>query len=449
MTDLLSSKMNLMSFDNTLKIYRQSIGSSFYTPKQGYQFHITRPSFKTETKVINQPVSNIGEPFTLKGIDRRGIGNYTIERQNFLADDPLPRQLYELDKSYDKPEITLSEKTLNQMFRTLVADESDILWLNEKARLLATGLTEAQLKVMLPLGRPQRQIYKNTNLAEASKNVESKMNVIHQALNQNRLETKADIQAVSQDIINLLGNVTNLRNMTSAEMIKLKEVVNRLKLPKTLREAGFSQRLFSKDQYNASSGVINAYIISKTDLANLQAPITVLRSGKPPASWSLSSLITNWPAGDSKQAGDDLNFPALFLDLENNTIIDQKTAFSLVYSGVDNGIISGKPLPAKAGLSPPNPPPLNIKLPKVGEQAGDVASLTPSNRQPKMLSDDDLNRLPLDRLIKYGRALARYQGFANIRDYIRQKYNMDDAGIDNLLADINLTRNEVRALRYI
>jgi uncharacterized protein YnzC (UPF0291/DUF896 family) len=455
-----SGKMSAVTYDNNLSRYLPTLGVSFDKIKKGTTSEIDRPSFKAVAEPISASIPRFQEilvprsdPIKIPNVDRRGIGNYEIQRINFLQDAPKARELIDfekLEKQQEREEgvkIRFGDKTFEQMFQIKEADPSDLQWLNEKRRLLATGLTEDQLQIRKPLGREQRTINKKINLAEASQNltqsVGDKLSVIQTALTQNRLETKQDIDAVSQEIVKLLSNVADINKISATEFVKLKQVIDRIKLPKTLKEAGFTHRLWDKAEYTAQSGVINAYIISRTDMANLQTPLAVLRTGKNPAQWSLSSLITTWPVGNSKKNGDNPTFPALYLDLENNVVISQDQAFDLVSAGVDNGILSGTPF-QQSGV--PKAP--LLVQPSIGANMGDVARSYPQN-PPAMMSDFDIDSLTQKRLMKYGRALSRYHGFANLRTYVKDKYALDETQTDSLLNDINLTRAEVKALNYV
>ena len=348
--------------------------------------------------------------------------------------------------------IQFGDKTFKDLFNIREPDPTDTAWIAEKNRLLATGLTEAQIAIQKPLGRDQRTFTKNVNIAESGRKVEQtltdKLNTIQASLTQGRLETKQDIDAVQATIMQLLGNVANIQNFTQAELIKVKQVIDRLKLPKTLAEAGFDHRLFDKAEYLRNQGPINAYMISKTSIANLQTPIAVIRGGRPDARWTLSTLYSNWPVGNSAQAYDDPNLPSLYLDLEHNSIIEQAAAIRLVQTGVDNGILSGQPVQVNINLGGPQPPPPPPPPAPLGARIGDVVPVGPQRPPQRTFTNDEVNTMINPQLINYGRVLARYHNFTNLREYVKQKYGFDDARTDTLLTDIPLTRAEVVSLNY-
>jgi hypothetical protein len=369
-----SSKLTYKSFDylgeksNPNIGEEATLGPSFTKTREGKPFQIKRQSFLTQTTVIKDIQPTV--PLVIPGVDRRGVGNNEIRRENFIRTQPKAREvipfekLQAMDTASQGIKIQFGDKTFKDLFNIREPDPTDVEWLNEKARLLATGLTEAQVAIRKPLGREQRTITKNVNLAEASKNVTQtlgdKLNVIDTALRQNRIETKQDTDAILAQVQQILADVANVDAFSRTELLNIKRVVDRLNLPKTIAEAGFTHRLWDRTEFTQQQGSIIMFILGKTPLADIQQPINVY----PNSRWSLVSLFGNWRSGDSKQPGEDQNFPSQYLDLETNTIIPQGLAFQLAQQGIDNGMLSGKPVPvAPLNINiggppqPPQPPP--------------------------------------------------------------------------------------------
>ena len=155
-----------------------SIGPQFKTPKQGKTFSFDRPAFLTETMVIKTPLGPSG-PFKIPNIDRRGVGNYEIQRVNFLQSQPKGREiipfeiLQKIDREQQGVKVQLGDKFYKEVFQTKQPDSSDIQWITEKNRLLGTrnpatgaNYTELDLTIMKPLGRDQRSVNNKLDLQQ-------------------------------------------------------------------------------------------------------------------------------------------------------------------------------------------------------------------------------------------------------------------------------------------
>ena len=70
---------------------------SVNTPHLQQADFFDRPAFLTETMVIKAPLGPSG-PFKIPGVDRRGVGNYEIQRVNFLQSQPKAREIIPFEK---------------------------------------------------------------------------------------------------------------------------------------------------------------------------------------------------------------------------------------------------------------------------------------------------------------------------------------------------------------
>ena len=98
-----------------------SIGPQFKTPKQGKAFGFDRPSFLTQTMVIKEPLGPSG-PFKIPGVDRRGTGNYEIQRVNFLQSQPKAREIIPFEKLQllDRQQQVLTHFQRNHKFYLII-----------------------------------------------------------------------------------------------------------------------------------------------------------------------------------------------------------------------------------------------------------------------------------------------------------------------------------------
>ena len=322
---------------------------------------LTRPSFLKGTVTINLPMTNKIIP------DRTGTGNYNLMRNNFLQSQPKGRELIpfeiirELQVQQEGVKIQFGDKAFKEMFQIRVPDVTDLQWIAEKQRLLATvnpatgnNWTEAELLIIKPLGRPQRTVPKEFNFGEIgatqqamNTSLSEKLSVIDTAIAQGRLESKADLQAITLILNNVLGDVKGLEMISTIEMKNIKDAIDRMSIPKTLKEAGFSHRLFTRREYDQNKGAINIFILSSVAKQDINSPIKQLdENGLPLRVLDLSKLSssTYFPPGDSKIRGDFIGFPAVYLDLEKKSLIHQNLAFTAILSGVDGGMLEGVPL---------------------------------------------------------------------------------------------------------
>lgn len=320
---------------------------------------LSRPSFLKGTVTINLPMSNKIIP------DRTGTGNYNLIRNNFLQSQPKGRELIpferirELQVQQEGVKIQFGDKAFKEMFQIRVPDVTDLQWIAEKQRLLATvnpstgtNWTEAELLIIKPLGRPQRTVPKEFNFGEIgatqqamNTSLSEKLATIDTAIAQGRLESKNDLQAVTLILNNILGDVKALDTITVTEMKNIKDAIDRMSIPKTLKEAGFTHRIFSRREYDQNRGAINMFILSSVAKQDINSPIKQLDTkGLPWRVLDLANLSNSayFATADSKIRGDYVGYPAYYFDLETKTLLNQPTTFDAVLvRGIDGGMLDG------------------------------------------------------------------------------------------------------------
>ena len=381
-----------------------SIGPQFKTPRPGKAFGFDRPAFLTETTVIKAPLGPSG-PFKIPGVDRRGTGNNELNRVNFLQSQPKGREIIPfeklqlLDRQQQGIKVQLGDKFYKEVFQTKQSDNSDIIWITEKNRLLGTinpatgnNYTEFELQIMKPLGRDQRSVYNKLDLQQLVNlplNLTQRIDLLQQSLVQNRIDSKLDSDAILLNIVQMLGDINNLSQMSNASLLMLKDVLIRLGLPQGNLGAFNLHRLYNRQEYLAEQGPISMYIYNNTAVANLNAPILSL-TGNP---ISLPSLYTAWGTA---------NYQGAYLDLDNFRMISRADAEQLVLAGADNGVLDGQPFPLIALPPPPNPNPPPPGPPPPGPPPPNPnPKPLPPPAKPQPLSNKDITKLTLDQLRNY------------------------------------------------
>ena len=64
-----------------------------------------------------------------------------------------------------------------------------------------------------------------------------------------------ELANIAVEVALILGNIANLDAMTTAQLT-IKNIVDRLGIPKNYRTAGFTHRLFAWNQYRLQQGLI-------------------------------------------------------------------------------------------------------------------------------------------------------------------------------------------------
>ena len=146
---------------------------------------LQRPGFRRDEFMIDDNSKRLD----IKN-KRRGVGNRTIQRPGAKRAPGIPRSIsfnrMSVIGSQNAGIVELGEKTLAKLFEVKVPDKTDITWIAEKQRLLKKYQTEgmtleeakAEVKMNKPLGREQRTITKQANIAQSGLSTADKLDEI-------------------------------------------------------------------------------------------------------------------------------------------------------------------------------------------------------------------------------------------------------------------------------
>lgn len=242
--------------------------------KAGTIFNIQRPSFRLGT---TKTQSVVVKPTDLQKINKRsGLGNYDITRRNFEASEIRPRiagdfdKLQAIDIETQGAKIQLSDKTIEELFKTKVGDKTDTQWLAEKARLTALytarGMTmqqiERELEVNKPLGREQRKITSNQNIGQSSLSLVDKLEEIKHEVEDGRAESRAQQAVLTAQLALIFADTQAISQLSQQQFQGLAQTVARLNLPRNHKQIGLEPRYVDIAYYNANQGLVNLFLFS-------------------------------------------------------------------------------------------------------------------------------------------------------------------------------------------
>ena len=238
-------------------------------PKASQQFFINRPTFNHGTHfqpvAVADNIDNINQ--------RRGVGNFNINRPNFLQSPILPRMvnfdgLAAVDIQNNGIKVQLSGKTLSELLDIKIPDPTDVLWINEKNRLIgvyrAQGMSKEQidreLEINKPLAREQRTLSKNQKLGEANLSIEEKIRELTQEVKDGRVQSQADKAWMVGQFATLLQKSEDIERMSIAEFQNIDRAMIQMNVPRDYRRMGLV-RFYDITNYRANEGLINLYLI--------------------------------------------------------------------------------------------------------------------------------------------------------------------------------------------
>ena len=231
---------------------------------------IQRPGSREGDDMKNQPMKKQ----SIKN-KRSGIGNFTIQRPGAKASSGVSRSIafnrLSVIDSENAGVVELGEKTIKKLFEVKVPDPLDVSWITEKARLLAKyqaeGMTreeaEREIKVNKPLGREQRTITKQQNIAESNLSVSNKIAELKEEVDQGRVESRADQAILTAELTRVFRSVRSLSAMSLSEFNDLKRIAERANIPADRKVLGLDSAYVDKDYYDSNSGKINLLFIGK------------------------------------------------------------------------------------------------------------------------------------------------------------------------------------------
>lgn len=253
------------------------------TKEGGYAFNIQRPAFLVGSKCCKicddskNDYPNNPAPRDLSKINNRnGLGNYDISRRSFEASKIRPRiagdfdKLQALDIETQGVKIQLSEKTIEELFKTKVADKTDTKWLEEKNRLtvlyrsrnMTPEQIERELDINKPLGREQRKINSIQNIGQSNLTISDKIREIKEEVMDGRAENRRQQAVLIGHLALIFNNLQTVENFTREQLIDLSQTVARLNLPRNHKQMGIGPRFIDNLYYNANAGLINLFLFS-------------------------------------------------------------------------------------------------------------------------------------------------------------------------------------------
>lgn len=238
--------------------------------KEGTIFSISRPAFilgVSNINLIEKPPNIVNK--------RHGDGNYNITRNNFESSEIKPRMAgdfkrQEAQEAEEGIKVQLSDKTIQDLFKIKVGDKTDTQWLAEKTRLEALyrlrGMTPdeitRELEVNKPLGREQRTITSNQNIAQSSLSLGDKINEIKQEVVDGRGESRAQQAALIGQLALILANTRGIMQFTGQQAQQLTDTLMRLNVPQSHQQLGLLPRYIDYEYYTQNAGLVNLYILS-------------------------------------------------------------------------------------------------------------------------------------------------------------------------------------------
>jgi hypothetical protein len=310
--------------------------SDFHKEKQGKIFEIKRPSFKSgieKTKQSNPQFKNI----------RSGTGNYDIRRNNYLAPGIKGRQAIDFEQLQIQEienagiKVQLGDKTLKQLFNIQVLDKTDELWINEYNRRKSAGESDQQINASPPFGRLQRKVNKYVNFASQGLMLEDKLELLKTAMSSNHIENQEELAKISSSVAILLGNQQSLEKLTSNDLAEIKNISNRMFIPKDYISAGFKERLVSWGQYQQNMGLVNMFLLNSTPIDRINYPLINENGDK---YIKLTSIL---PTLKSKGGQ--------YIDLQQLKVLSQYDAKEFADQGVDDGKLNGIEAPENGWVS--------------------------------------------------------------------------------------------------
>jgi hypothetical protein len=193
-----------------------------------------------------------------------------IKRPGFMVDDPLPRNvdfdaLALLDINLYGEKVQLSKKTLDELMDVTLPDPLD--------------------KTFMMEGRPQRTIKLKYNLADIAKSaadVSTKLEVVKQAIDQNRVSTITEIQNLRDALFQIVKeNPGVMNNQPQGSLPIIQQAVQHAGIPKIWNEPG---------------SLFQSRFLTGADLTTSIAPFTT-SGGESMEAYTWFYLVANFPAG--------------------------------------------------------------------------------------------------------------------------------------------------------
>jgi hypothetical protein len=226
-----------------------------------------RPSFLEDTEVVREPKAS---KLKQKAFDY--ISAVPV-RPSFNSVPPVPRQTKEVIEAPVKPTYKLDKETMEKLLGEEIPDPDDKKWLDEKARRLASGETEAQLTAFPPFGRPQKTLKKiqrslTTSASMSTRRTAEELRKIIQEIKDGRAETEVGFAEIIADLQNVIlsGNANNAQLVSAVKALSLPSA--RATLPFTF---------YDYKGYMDNKAIIDADLILRQDEGEFKLPPIFIR----------------------------------------------------------------------------------------------------------------------------------------------------------------------------
>lgn len=198
-------------------------------------------------------------------------------RHGFTAPDPAGRQIYndDIERTFNEEKetltVNLSKSSLEKLFNVAVGDPTDRKWLEEKERMVrqykAQGLSDAEieqeLKTNKPLGREQKTIQKQQNIAESSLSLSDKLKEIDEEVKSGKVVSTQERAALTGQLAAVLNRVDVTGGIIGPELLRLSNLIQSLNVPTTYQGLGIPFRFIDIDYFKRISGLVSLLLFSK------------------------------------------------------------------------------------------------------------------------------------------------------------------------------------------
>ena len=272
---------------------------------------------------------------------RIGLGNREISVPGFRIENVSLwnkgsnadfERLRALDIEKHGMKVQLGEKTIADLVMTKVPDPTDIEWLVEKARLAAAGFPDR-----LPFGRLQRTVDKRINVASAALTNQDRLAALTQMIRDNRTQADADVHAIQNQLMALLGDVKFLTDMTNKTLAEILNIIRLSNMPTDYIAAGIPYRFLNLEQFREDLGKNMMFFLAKApNTGDLRNPITLYKDDeKDSDNINIRQALTN--VGPTVR-----NKYNRYFDMANGVMLEFKRVYYYVsVGGLDSGYIDG------------------------------------------------------------------------------------------------------------
>jgi len=323
---------------------------------------MNRPGYK---RGLNPPVSVKSRPIDISN-NRRGMGNFNIQRPGFKASNPIQRIInFDAFQTLDinnAGTVELGEKTLKKLLEVKIPDEMDKQWLNEKARLTAIyqarGMSakdiERELILNKPLGREQRYNTKMSSIGDMKLNFSNKLTELRDEVRVGNTLSQTERATLAAQLANVLNDTSALSKMTPTDINNIVSVLTSIRIPDDRKSFGLVPMFVDSDYYDQNSGAINMLAMNKVRIAgeskdyNYSAPYRDF--AKNPSDGLPAKTVISMYRKLSKKSGTSV------LNLGTCSLISQKQFLAVAPpNAATSPLVSIKGITTPSGIPPTVP----------------------------------------------------------------------------------------------